>query len=99
MTSTTAPRAPSVLVHTTSLMAWPGGDHTVCLAALNDGLTVRTPGLTPDQADAFAELIRDAAQRCRASAAQAAELAAAQPPAPARTARPLTPNSNRSRLF
>ena len=51
---------PSVLVHTTSIGCWPGGDHTVCIALTNDGLTVRTPGLTPDQADALATRLQAA---------------------------------------
>lgn len=96
-----AARPPSVLIHTTSLMAWPGGDHTVCLAAINDGLTLRTPGLTPDQAEAFAALIREAAARCRSNAAAAAAAAATSTSSP--TARAGTPAASapahRSRLI
>lgn len=96
MTAATRNAPPSVIVHTTHLMAWPGGDHTVCLAATNDGLTIRTPGLTPDQAEAFAALIRDVASRCREARAAAVATASAAPvpaapPPPNRTPAPPTP--------
>lgn len=87
MTGRNAVADPSVLVHTTSIGCWPGGDHTVCIALTNDGLTVRTPGLTPDQADALATRLQAAADRCRSNARDAARAAAAAP----------TPN--RSRLI
>lgn len=97
MSAASAP-SPSVLVHTTSIVCWPGGDHTVCIALTNDGLTVRTPGLTPDQADALATRLHACAEACRSTAQQAREAAATNPPPPASAPKP-APSANRSRLI
>lgn len=82
MTTTSTPPRESQIVGTTHLLTFPTGDHHVVLVLMNDGLQARTPGMTPDQADALAAQLTRTARQARdaASAAQAATDAANAPP-------------------
>lgn len=75
----------SQIVGTTHLVTFATGDHSVVLALMNDGLQARTPGMSPDQADALAAQLTRIARQAReaaavARAAAAAAEAAATPP-------------------
>lgn len=80
--ATSPPARESQIVGTTHLLTFTSADHSVVLVLLNDGLQARTPGMTPDQADALAAQLGRAARQARdaASAAQAAADAANAPP-------------------
>ena len=67
--------ASSIIVQTTTVAIWLAADHTICLALVNDGITVRMPGMTADQAEAAAALLTRNATEARNKARAVADTA------------------------
>lgn len=95
----------SQIVGTTHLLTFATGDHSVVLVLMNDGLQARTPGMTPDQADALAAQLsriarqaRDAEAASRAAAASA-EAAATPPRQPPPYPKPIAQPPTSTRLI
>lgn len=102
--ASTTPRE-SQIVGTTHLLTFPTGDHSVVLVLMNDGLQARTPGMTPDQAEALAAQLVRTAQHARVAAASAiaasaaAEAAATPPREPPRYPKPIATPPTATRLI